>query len=98
MLDAPRDHVLAAHAREVPRDANVTAPHHPRVCESCGEIRDVQPRGEAGLTLPAAERRGFKVSAVDIVFRGSCTACAAKEARPGAAARARRARPRLPAR
>lgn len=78
-------------------DPNAMAPHHHLVCESCGQIRDVQPRGEAGLTLPAAQRRGFKVSAVDIVFRGLCTGCAAKGARPAAAARARRARPCPPA-
>jgi Fur family ferric uptake transcriptional regulator len=78
-------------------DPNTSVPHHHMVCQSCGTIRDVQPRGDASLVLPAAQRRGFKVSAVDIVFRGWCTACAAKEARPVAAARARRARPRPPA-
>lgn len=75
-------------------DPNAAAPHHHLVCESCGQIRDVQPRGEAGLALSAAERRGFKVSAVDIVFRGLCAACAAKaKTRPVPAARTRR-RPR----
>jgi Fur family ferric uptake transcriptional regulator len=57
-------------------DPNTVEPHHHLRCERCSEIRDVRPRGEAGLRLPPAERHGFVVSAVDIVFRGLCPACA----------------------
>jgi hypothetical protein len=49
-------------------------------------IRDVRPRGQAGLTLPPAERQGFVISGADIVFRGFCPECAGRTPNSGPAA------------
>ncbi|MGH7933718.1 MAG: Fur family transcriptional regulator, partial [Candidatus Binataceae bacterium] len=72
-------------------DPNALAAHHHQVCERCGAIRDVHPVNVTMLTMPKAESRGFRLSGVDIVFRGLCARCAAhspapRGARPGVAA------------
>lgn len=56
-------------------DPNVSERHHHLVCQSCGELLDVQPGGEDGLRLPAAHRHGYQVVDVEIVFRGICPRC-----------------------
>jgi len=56
-------------------DPNAVRPHQHLVCERCGMVRDVAARGE--VTLPRAERHGFALAGVDIVFRGLCPDCAA---------------------
>ena len=58
-------------------DPNVEHRHHHLVCTSCGELRDVHPDGEGELTLPPADRHGYRIVDVDIVFRGVCRACRA---------------------
>lgn len=56
-------------------DPNVTSPHQHLVCESCGELRDVQPDNLDDLQLTAGQRHGFDVQAVDVLFRGRCPTC-----------------------
>jgi Fur family ferric uptake transcriptional regulator len=56
-------------------DPNVTDRHQHLVCVHCGDLRDVQPLGEADLRLPGTESHGYQVVDVDIVFRGVCGRC-----------------------
>ena len=56
-------------------DPNAAQRHQHLICERCGTVRDVIPRG--AVALPQRERHGFSVSAVEVVFRGLCPACAA---------------------
>ncbi len=63
-------------------DPNAKDPHQHLVCERCGLIRDVHPKAEADLTLPAGERHGFILTGVKIVFRGLCPRCAGKRDNP----------------
>lgn len=60
-------------------DPKIGPDHHHLVCERCGLIYDVAPRGVEGLSLPAAQRYGMKVEGVEVVFRGCCSACAERE-------------------
>ena len=57
-------------------DPNTTMAHQHLRCIRCGTLRDVAPKGEAGLTLHSDEQHGFQVVGVDIMFRGLCPACA----------------------
>jgi Fur family transcriptional regulator, stress-responsive regulator len=59
-------------------DPNARQPHQHLVCLRCGDLRDVSPTGEQGLEIPAAQRHGYRLIAVDIVFRGLCPACAGR--------------------
>lgn len=63
-------------------DPNATEPHHHLYCVGCGALRDVAPEGMEGLGLPAAQRHGFELLDVDIVFRGRCPDCHASAALP----------------
>jgi Fe2+ or Zn2+ uptake regulation protein len=53
--------------------------HHHVVCDVCGSIRDVV-LDTSHLTLTPAALDGFAVRAVDVVFRGLCSSCAAARA------------------
>jgi Fe2+ or Zn2+ uptake regulation protein len=57
-------------------DPNVEHRHHHIVCSPCGRVRDV-PVDFPDVTLPRRYRAGFRVDAVDVIFRGSCEVCAA---------------------
>jgi Fe2+ or Zn2+ uptake regulation protein len=76
-------------ARAKRYDPNADEPHQHLVCGGCGLIRDVHPKAEAALMLPAGERHGFVLTGIDIVFRGLCPACAGKRDR-GPKARGKR--------
>lgn len=55
-------------------DPNVAERHHHLVCVDCGRMLDVaadDPR------LPADQRHGFEVLAVEVTFRARCPECAA---------------------
>ena len=60
-----------------------TTPHHHVVCEACGAIGDVPAPSLA--PSPAAVKRlgraapGFRVRAVERIYRGLCAACARAE-------------------
>lgn len=56
-------------------DPNVAPAHHHLVCSGCGSLFDVRPRGVDHLHLPDAQRRGFALDEVDVVFRGRCPRC-----------------------
>ena len=60
-------------------DPNAHHAHQHLVCSGCGTIRDVHPTGDplSLAELPAAERFGFTVSAVEVTYRGLCPSCAA---------------------
>jgi Fe2+ or Zn2+ uptake regulation protein len=53
-----------------------TTPHHHLVCTGCGRVDDLHAEFP-GVRLPAGDRRGFEVTATEIVFRGRCRDCAA---------------------
>ena len=50
-------------------------PHDHAVCDRCGSVRDVGPKGAPKATTLAG---GFHVRAVERVYRGLCAACVAK--------------------
>ncbi len=50
-----------------------TAAHHHLVCESCDVVFDVYP--DAVAELDAESAHGFAVTAVEVIFRGTCPAC-----------------------
>jgi Fe2+ or Zn2+ uptake regulation protein len=68
-------------------DPNADATHQHLVCERCGLIRDVHPEGEDHLRIAKANRYGFTVMSVEVVFRGLCPACATAESLAGKRAR-----------
>ncbi|MFD7235161.1 Fur family transcriptional regulator [Streptomyces syringium] len=56
-------------------DPNAHHAHQHLVCSQCGTIRDVHPSGDLLADLPAHERFGFQVSAVEVTYRGICPNC-----------------------
>jgi Fur family transcriptional regulator, stress-responsive regulator len=62
-------------------DPNTGEHHQHLVCDRCGSTWDVRPRGEHGLSVPEAERNGFAVREVQVIFRGLCAKCAARDPR-----------------
>ncbi len=48
--------------------------HHHAVCSVCGKVRDVFAEYQ-GVALPDALRPDFDVVAVQVVFKGVCSAC-----------------------
>ena len=58
-------------------DPNAAQRHQHLICDRCGKVRDVIPRGE--VALPPNQRHGFTVKNIEVVFRGLCRDCAAKE-------------------
>ncbi|MBC2873613.1 MULTISPECIES: Fur family transcriptional regulator [Streptomyces] len=56
-------------------DPNAHHAHQHLVCSRCGTIRDVHPSGDLLAGLPAEERFGFRVSAVEVTYRGVCPGC-----------------------
>jgi Fe2+ or Zn2+ uptake regulation protein len=71
--------VLEIATGEGPRryDPNATARHHHLYCVGCGTLRDVNPEGTDGLTLPATQQHDFQLLDVEIVFKGRCPDCRA---------------------
>ncbi|SDN02852.1 Fur family transcriptional regulator [Actinacidiphila guanduensis] len=67
---------VATDGRAKRYDPNAHRPHQHLVCASCGTVRDVHPTGDPLADLPAAERFGFAVSAVEVTYRGLCPDCA----------------------
>jgi Fur family ferric uptake transcriptional regulator len=66
---------VATDGRAKRYDPNAHRPHQHLVCASCGTIRDVHPHGDPLAALPAGERFGFSVSAVEVTYRGLCPDC-----------------------
>ncbi|GGX90810.1 Fur family transcriptional regulator [Streptomyces hiroshimensis] len=58
-------------------DPNAHHAHQHLVCSQCGTIRDVHPTGDLLAVLPAEERFGFQVAAVEVTYRGMCPNCSA---------------------
>ncbi len=56
-------------------DPNGHRLHHHLVCTSCGELWDIQAKGASAPGLVDADRRGFRITGVEIVFRGLCSRC-----------------------
>jgi Fur family ferric uptake transcriptional regulator len=56
-------------------DPNAHHPHQHLVCSACGAVRDVHPTGDPLDDLPAGERFGFAVTAVEVTYRGLCPDC-----------------------
>ena len=61
-------------ARSKRYDPNSVQRHQHLLCERCGAIRDVVPRGD--LSLPQDQRYGFAISDIEVTFRGLCPDCA----------------------
>ncbi len=60
-------------------DPNVETEHHHLVCRTCGEVRDVPAAGRP--SLPSRAGKGFTITSVDVIFRGTCEACSSTGAR-----------------
>ncbi len=56
-------------------DPNVAVAHHHLLCVHCQTFKDVHPSGDDGVELPDAERFGFILTGMDIVFKGICPEC-----------------------
>jgi Fe2+ or Zn2+ uptake regulation protein len=67
---------VATDGRAKRYDPNAHHPHQHLVCSRCGAIRDVRPGGDPLADLPAAERFGFTISAVEVTYWGLCPDCA----------------------
>jgi Fe2+ or Zn2+ uptake regulation protein len=52
--------------------------HHHLVCSSCGRIEDVN-MDLGPLTLSAAEQHGFVLGHPEVIFRGLCPKCVARD-------------------
>ena len=59
-------------------DPNVEHSHHHLICTECGAVRDVM-LDATPPAVPARFRRGFRVEAVEVNYRGVCDACAAQQ-------------------
>jgi Fur family transcriptional regulator, stress-responsive regulator len=57
-------------------DPNVGAEHDHLVCDNCHTIRDV-PRSRKPPAIDEDARAGYRVTAVEVTYRGLCPACAA---------------------
>jgi|ERR1700677_2167611 len=53
-----------------------TSPHHHAVCDACGEVRDVPPPSR--VDVPPAGAVGFRVRAIERIYRGTCSSCTEK--------------------
>jgi Fe2+ or Zn2+ uptake regulation protein len=58
-------------------DPNVAEEHDHLVCDSCHAIRDVARSGKPPA-IPEGARAGYRVTAVDVTYRGLCPACVAR--------------------
>jgi Fur family ferric uptake transcriptional regulator len=59
-------------------DPNAHAAHDHLVCEVCHAIRDVPRRGSPRPAVADEDLGGYRVTDVDVVFRGVCPDCAAR--------------------
>jgi Fur family transcriptional regulator, stress-responsive regulator len=55
-------------------DTNVAGSHQHLSCLGCGDLVDVRPAGEGGLSLE--DDHGYTITKVNITFQGYCPACA----------------------
>jgi Fur family ferric uptake transcriptional regulator len=56
-------------------DPNVGTEHDHLVCDSCHDIRDV-PRSSKPPSIPEGAQAGYRVTAVEVTYRGLCPDCA----------------------
>ncbi len=66
---------VATDGRAKRYDPNAHRPHQHLTCSGCGAIRDVHPGVDLLADLPASERFGFTVTAVEVTYRGLCPDC-----------------------
>ena len=60
-------------------DPNIAEQHDHLVCDSCHRIRDV-PRSGSGPAISRRARAGYRLTAVEVIFRGLCPECGAARA------------------
>ena len=58
-------------------DPNAAERHQHLICDRCGKIRDVVPRGD--VSLPRDQQYGFAISDIQVTFRGLCPGCAPQQ-------------------
>jgi Fur family ferric uptake transcriptional regulator len=66
---------LSLDGRSKRYDPNVSPVHHHLVCDECGVVFDVA-LGVDAPALPAAEHHRMVVSGAEILYHGTCDACA----------------------
>ncbi|MBM6546594.1 transcriptional repressor [Janibacter sp. YIM B02568] len=55
--------------------------HHHLVCRTCGEMLDVECAPGAAPCLEAADDHGFAIDEAEVIYWGTCPACASAQAR-----------------
>jgi Fur family ferric uptake transcriptional regulator len=60
-------------------EARVGDNHHHAVCRSCGAIADVDCAVGPAPCLTPSDGHGFVIDEAEVVFRGTCPECAARE-------------------
>ncbi|QYN39265.1 transcriptional repressor [Pseudonocardia sp. DSM 110487] len=60
-------------------EARVGDNHHHVVCRSCGAIADVDCAVGPAPCLTPSDGHGFAIDEAEVVFRGTCPECAARE-------------------
>src|SRR5699024_10604619 len=55
------------------------APHHPRICTHCGQVRDVECVPAAAPCLQPSQDHGFAISEAEVTFWGVCPSCAGSQ-------------------
>jgi Fur family ferric uptake transcriptional regulator len=60
-------------------EARVGDNHHHVVCRSCGAIADVDCAVGPAPCLNPSDDRGFAIDEAEVIFRGTCPECAARE-------------------
>jgi Fur family transcriptional regulator, stress-responsive regulator len=63
-------------------EARVGDNHHHLVCRSCGRISDVDCAVGAAPCLTPSDGQGFLVDEAEVIYWGTCAACAARAATP----------------
>lgn len=54
-------------------------PHHHLRCTACGRVLDLPPLGLPEISLPQDALFGHTITGVELMFRGVCAECQAKE-------------------
>jgi Fe2+ or Zn2+ uptake regulation protein len=62
-------------------DPNTVESHQHLICDRCGTVRDVVPRGD--ISLPPDQRYDFAITDTQVTFRGLCPVCVRTHSRSG---------------
>ena len=58
-------------------DPNAGRRHHHLVCSACGSLQDIDVEGVDQVRVADEQQSGFRITGVDMFFRGLCPDCVA---------------------